>query len=100
MSKETVVMLQMMATLQDESKLVDDAIKELTAYKESGCNGDAPFAQMMMLIIKWEQGPDSDPLKVMEQAMKDAEVVQRAIDIAEDKLNNDKIILMGKEGIT
>jgi len=99
MSKSTVVMLQMMATMQTEEKIVNEAIEALLAYKASGFQENQPFAQIMMCVIKWEQGNDANPIEVMERAMKDQAIVTKAVEIHDELHPEDKYEhhVIGKE---
>jgi len=91
MGKSTVVMLQMMASLETKKKIVDDAIKSLQEYKDSEYEGQQPFAQLMLCVIKFEQGDNADPLEVVERAMKDESIVDRAVKIHNEENPDDRI---------
>ena len=112
MGRSTVVMLQMMATLKSEESLIEDAIKSLQEYKDGTFKeGARPFAELMLLIIKWEQDPNDSPMDIMDKAMKDSAIVEKAVKISEsekeetvpeehksDDDDEPQTILMGESG--
>lgn len=109
MSKNPVIMLQMVVTMLPEQEIVDKAIKELIAYKESGYSEEhQPVTAVMMVLLKIEQG--NKPMEeVMRMAFKHNEIVTK-VDEAyekekamssnkqEDNVDKTSVIPMGKHG--
>ena len=56
MGKGTIVMLQLMASMTTTEKLVDETIEALELYKKEGYKENEPYSQIMLLIIKFQQG--------------------------------------------
>lgn len=81
-----------MASMQTEQKVVTDAMEALQKYIDNDYKGDTPFAQLMICIIKWEQGDDDDPIKIVERAMKDENIVQKAVKLHNEEYPDDQII--------
>lgn len=91
MGRGTIVMMQLMASMQSEAKCVTDAINALQKYKDSDFKGDEPAAQLMMCIIKWEQGENANPMEVVDKAMREEAIVQRAKEEIDSERNTSTI---------
>lgn len=90
MSKNPIMMLEMMATMMSNKEATDRAIKDLLEYQANGYPEDnQPFGAVITMIIKWQQG-DKPLDEVLKKALKHGKMVETvAKAVEEHESNND-----------
>lgn len=96
-SSKTIMMLQMMASFQTVEELVNSAIEDLEKYKKDGYKDNIPFASIVMLITKWEQGGKSME-QIMKRSVQDQRIVSKAIELIDDEEDHPEGTPMGEHG--